>query len=448
MESRSFIHLPQIDRLLQEPVVVAWFALLSRPIVAKIASEVVASEREHIGRGGPVLEISDIAHKVSDRCGELDQKRLKPVINATGIVIHTNMGRAPIPRVVWAAAEAVNTGYSNLELDLNTGKRGRRNGIIPDLLSILVGCEAALIVNNCAAAIYIMLTTLAEGREVIVSRGEQVQIGGGFRIPEILRLSGAHLVEVGTTNITTVADYVAAVTEETAMVLIVHNSNFTIEGFTDRPSVREIRAALPPRIILSVDQGSGVTNETIPDEIRVGTYLKTGADLVSFSGDKVLGGPQAGFVVGKRILIDEMDSHPIARTLRTGKTIRALTEDFLIRKVASTTSVAAEEAMNTGAAVLKLRGKRIMRGLGDHVRLVSSVGAIGGGSAPGESFRSVALELMSTEPPDTVLGRLRSWNPPVIGTISEGHVRLDLSTVHESEVRTVSDALRAVLAKE
>jgi len=189
------------------------------------------------------------------RCARAASRRVRKLINGTGIILHTNLGRAPLPPAVWDTAAAVNTGYSSLELDLATGRRGRRGGIVPDLLGLLTGCEDALVVNNNAAAILLALTALAQGREVIVSRGEQVQIGGGFRIPEILALSGARMVEVGTTNITTREDYLRAVTSATAMVLLVHSSNFRIRGFTEKPGVAALASGLPPLVILAVVTG-------------------------------------------------------------------------------------------------------------------------------------------------------------------------------------------------
>ena len=447
MENQRYVGLPQIERLLQSGEVQMWFPLLSRPLVARVASEVVAKERARIAGGADGGGTSKIAEKINTECERLYQKRLRPVINGTGVVIHTNMGRAPIPVEVWKASERVTTGHSNLELDLSTGTRGGRSGIIPELLQSLVGCEASLMVNNCAAAIYLLLIGLAAGRQVIVSRGEQVQIGGGFRIPEILEASGAHLVEVGTTNITTVDDYARAVNDETAMVLIVHHSNFSIQGFAARPRVAEIKSSLPPHVILAVDQGSGVTTENIPAEIRVTKYLKAGVDLVCFSGDKVLGGPQAGFIVGRAALIDPLRRHPVARVLRTGKTISSLMEDYLIRKVGGKTTGRAAEVIGFSLEELKRRGKAIKRGLGNRVKLVSTAATIGGGSAPGECFPSVALELQGEESAHVFLKRLREWAPPIIGIIAAGRARLDLSTIANTEMKSVVAALVSIYGR-
>lgn len=222
------------------------------------------------------------------------------MLNGTGVILHTNMGRSPLFPEAWDAVRDLNTRYSNLELELQTGKRGVRSGLIPELLRILTGSEAALVVNNNAAAVLLTLSALAKDREVIVSRGQQIQIGGGFRIPEILALSGARLVEVGTTNITTPSDYLSALTERTAFVLVVHTSNFRIRGFASHPSVKVLADQLPPTVGLVVDQGSGVTTERIPGETCVRRYLEDGAHLVCFSADKVLGGPQAGIVLGRQ----------------------------------------------------------------------------------------------------------------------------------------------------
>jgi L-seryl-tRNA(Ser) seleniumtransferase len=444
----AYSRLPQIERLLQDPLIAAWCDRVSRPLVVGVATEAVADARTSIKSSGVAADRTQIVDDIISRCNSLYNRRLRKVINATGIVIHTNMGRAPIAPGVWAAAEDANTGYTNLEISLTSGKRERRGGILPDLLAALVGCDSATVVNNCAAALYLSLTALCAGREVIVSRGEQVQIGGGFRIPDILKLSGAKLIEVGTTNITTVDDYVSAITPDTAMVLLVHSSNFHISGFASSPTVDQFAGMLPDQVVLAVDQGSGITTESIPDEKRAGQYLADGAHLVSFSGDKVLGGPQAGFIVGRRDLIETLEGHPLMRVLRTGKTIRSLIEEHLVRKLNGTGPGMAECAMAVPVEELEKRGTAIisessMRG----IELSESEAAIGGGSAPGQVFPSVSLVLPANTSADTVLRELRSWRTPIIGTISRDRVFLNLSTILESELTEVAAALQALSTK-
>ena len=329
----SLSKLPQIETLLQSEELHPWFSRLSRPLVARLAAGTIGEVRAAMQGGVAFPGEEAILQALVHRCRETARCRIHHLINATGVVLHTNLGRAPISKAAWRGAEAVNTGFSNLEFDLQSGKRGQRKGIIPDLLSVLVGAEDALMVNNNAAAVFLILSALATDREVIVSRGEQVQIGGGFRIPEILAQTGARMVEVGTTNITRIEDYTAALSPDTAMVLTVHASNFRIRGFTERPGIRELAASLPDGVLLVADQGSGTTTERIPGENSVSHYLSSGADLVSFSGDKVLGGPQAGFIVGRQELIQTLSRHPLNRVFRPGKTIYSLMEEALVARL-------------------------------------------------------------------------------------------------------------------
>jgi L-seryl-tRNA(Ser) seleniumtransferase len=494
MSNPELSELPQIERLLSREESKRWFPLLSRPLVSRLASQTVADFRARLKAGQPVVPLFKepaasiasqgqsvqhpggasgkdlleraVAEELVRRCRIVSRKRVVRVVNATGVVLHTNLGRAPLPETVWRSAARTNTGYTNLELNLDTGKRGGRGGIIPDLLSVLVGCEDALVVNNNAAAVLLALSSLGRDKEVIVSRGQQVQIGGGFRIPEILTLSGATLVEVGTTNITTLDDYRAALTENTALVLVVHSSNFAIRGFTSQPSVRELAASLPDGLPLVVDQGSGTTTEEIPGETKVRDYLRAGADLVCFSGDKVLGGPQAGIVAGKRSLIRTLSRHPLNRTVRPGRVIYTLLEEHLIRRLNGRVSGAAEALLSPSPGALRQRGRRVIKNLdSSRVRLVSAPMATGGGSAPDETFPSTAIEIRDAVKAVAakavaakavaekavaataveVLGALRELDPPIIGTLSGGKVLLNLATVFPSELPYLRKALENLL---
>jgi L-seryl-tRNA(Ser) seleniumtransferase len=360
------------------------------------------------------------------------------------VLLHTNLGRSPLTEQAWDAARAVNVGYASLELSLETGKRERRGGIIPELLSLMVGSESALVVNNCASAVYLMLSALAGGREVVVSRGEQIQIGGGFRIPDMLRLSGARLAEVGTTNITTVDDYAEAIGPDTAMVLVVHPSNFRIRGFTRRPAIPALAAVIPDGVILAVDQGSGITGERIGDEISVRRYLEDGADLVCFSGDKVLGGPQAGIVVGKEELLRVMASHPLVRILRTGKTIRSLMEEHLIQRL----NGGPVRATGRSSEDIERQARTIHAEVASsRCRVVGSTYAVGGGSAPDQEFPSFSLELTADQKPEVLVAALRAWDPPIIATISEGRVLLNLAAVDPAESPQIVGAVRSILGE-
>jgi L-seryl-tRNA(Ser) seleniumtransferase len=438
--------LPQVERLLSNPEVSRWFGRLSRPLVARLVSETLEQVRRGVRAGLPFPGVPGVLELVEAALREAERGRLLPVINATGVMLHTNMGRAPIPESVWDAVRGVNTGYSNLELDLGSGKRGRRRGIVPDLLSLLVGAEDCLLVNNNAAAVLLVLSALAGGREVIVSRGEQVQIGGGFRIPEILALSGARLVEVGTTNITRLEDYTSALGSETAMVLVVHCSNFRIRGFTARPSIGELAAALPPEVVLAVDQGSGAVDEALPGERSISHYLRGGAGLVCFSGDKVLGGPQVGIIAGRRPLVERLYGHPLNRSLRPGKTIYSLLEELLVQRLNGEAVSPAGRLPTIPQDTLRRRAGRLVRAAGSAgARAVAAPAAAGGGSSPDESFPSWALEVESGGRPQELLAALRDQEPPIVGTISGGRVQLNLATIRPSELAHVREALRRLL---
>ncbi|HEY9593675.1 MAG TPA: L-seryl-tRNA(Sec) selenium transferase, partial [Spirochaetia bacterium] len=426
MTNDPFRSLPQVERALEDARVVPWHAVLSRPLAAHIVADTLSGIREEIARTGVGPSETEVIARIDRACAAAAARRIHRVINGTGIVLHTNMGRAPLTVTAWNAAAAANTGYASLELDLSTGRRGKRNGLCPDLLRLLTGAESSLVVNNNAAAVLLMLTALARGREVVVSRGEQVQIGGGFRIPEILALSGARLVEVGTTNITSLADYTGAVTDATAMVLVVHTSNFKVRGFTEKPCLAELARALPPHVVLAVDQGSGTTTESIPGEERVSTLVRQGAHLVCFSGDKVLGGPQAGICVGRADLVAAMERHPLLRAFRPGKAVYTLLEQVLVERLNGVSRTGA--ALATTAAELRDMGERIVAGLpGGSARLVDGEISTGGGSAPDESQPSLFLEIESPRGAEETLASLRGLPTPVIGIIVDDRVRLSLA---------------------
>ncbi len=447
MTRDAFSSIPQVERILEEPRVAAWFPSLSRPLASRVVSETLEEIRSEIRGGGPPVDAAAVIDRVDAACRIRARRRIRRVTNATGIILHTNLGRSPISPEVWQAAADTNTGYANLELDLETGKRGRRSGIIADLLGLLTGCEAALVVNNNAAAVLLVLTALASGREVVVSRGEQVQIGGGFRIPEILALSGARLLEVGTTNITTLDDYLGAVTPGTAMVLVVHPSNFAIRGFTEKPDLAEISRRLPAGVLLVVDQGSGTTTEEVRGETKARAWLRKGAHLVCFSADKVLGGPQAGIVAGDRALVERLAKHPFMRAMRPGKTVLSLLEEHLVRKLDGTAAGPAERALALDLASLERMGRAIIEGLPPGAaRLVPSEIATGGGASPDESHPSLSLELVRDDDPQALLAALRALPVPIIATIEGDRVRLALATMHGERAEELSASIRFALA--
>ena len=450
---KGFVRLPQVEQLLQEPCFAQYIRQLSRPIVTDAVRDVLSAIRRSgvlAVESGKTCEqhFSHITEKVmSDihgRCQFLLRKRHHKVINATGTVIHTNLGRSPIDPAIWDAVSAVNTGQCNLEIKLSDGKRGQRKGIVDSLLAKLSGAEDALVVNNNASSIYLMLNELAAGKEVIVSRGEQIQIGGGFRIPDILALSGAKLVEVGTTNITTADDYLDAITENTAMVLMVHTSNFAVRGFTESPDINEVARKLPEHVILAVDQGSGLTTETFAaEETPVASYIKAGADIICFSADKIIGGPQAGIICGNKKIIGRLEKNPLMRALRPGRVIYSILEELLVRKLNREPEGQglAEQAAGNPQRI-KDNAEKLAGALGDHVRLIESEMIVGGGTLPDEYFPSWALELTSQKSPQKLLTDLREMPLPVIGVIRNNRVQLNMASILPHDLNTLECQLK------
>ncbi|OGC89521.1 MAG: L-seryl-tRNA(Sec) selenium transferase, partial [candidate division Zixibacteria bacterium RBG_16_48_11] len=328
--------LPSVEELLSSEELKNLVALYSHPIVAKVCREVLADAREMIVHQEREVYKAEILSEIDSHLAQQFSFRVQPVINATGIILHTNLGRAPLSsEMLQHIAETV-TNYNNLEYNLESGQRGQRGGLVEQLLCELTGAEAACVVNNNAGAMFLILSTLATGKEVIVSRGELVQIGGGFRIPEILSLSGAILKEIGTTNQTAIEDYERAITENTAILLKVHHSNFRMEGFVQESSIKELaELAVEKKLYLIYDQGSGAVIDTkqfgLAQEPLVQEGVSSGADLVAFSGDKLLGGPQAGVIIGKTELVNKIKSNPLYRALRPDKfTLSGLEETVLL----------------------------------------------------------------------------------------------------------------------
>ncbi|EKK9975320.1 L-seryl-tRNA(Sec) selenium transferase [Vibrio parahaemolyticus] len=435
--------LPQVEQLLQLSILAPFIGLLSRPVV----TDIIRTELESIRRSEDFKEKGtqdiDVNLHIIKRCERVTLQRQLRVINATGIVLHTNLGRSPLHTNVWEAVSDVNTGYTNLEITLENGKRGGRNGLLPTLVRSWLGAENVLLVNNNAASVYLVLLELAKGKEVIVSRGEQVQIGGGFRIPDILMLSGCKLVEVGTTNVTTADDYINAITEDTALVLMVHQSNFFISGFTESPDIREVKRRLPSHVSLVIDQGSGMSNESFaPDETQLESYLDMGADLVCFSGDKILGGPQAGLIVGRDELIQRLGRNPMMRAFRCGRIILSLIEELLVRKLNQETS-GQGIAERTLANLSNIR--QWCEGLAQRwhhwVTFVELSTQVGGGTIPAQTYPGCGLVLNTPLKPQALLNHLRLGSPAILGYLHNNQVVLNLTTVLEEDQAAFVDRL-------
>jgi len=374
------------------------------------------------------------------------------VINATGVIVHTNLGRAPLAAAALARVQEVAGGYTNLEYDLAAGARGRRDTHAEKLVTRLTGAEAAVVVNNNAAATLLLLAALAHGREVIISRGELVEIGGGFRVPDVMAQSGAILREVGTTNRTRAADYAAAISDRTALILRVHPSNFKVIGFTERPSLAEL-AALGQRFKIAVaeDLGSGwlvwpdrdALPEALRDEAIVSESVAAGADVVCFSGDKLLGGPQAGIIAGRRDAVDRIRKHPLMRALRVDKLTYAALEATLEEHAIGRghEAVPVQRMLRMPIEEIGARASSLARALaanGWQARVVDGMSTVGGGSAPGAELPTKLVELSCGGlSADQIESRLRAEDPPVIARIQDDRVVLDLRTVLPEEIETL-----------
>jgi L-seryl-tRNA(Ser) seleniumtransferase len=415
--------LPSVDELSGRAELAGLVEAHGRALVVQACRAAVARAREEILAG---REPPELAARAAAELEALLRPRLKPVLNATGVVVHTNLGRAPLAGEAVARAVAVAGGYSNLELDLSTGARGSRQDHVAGILRELTGAEGALVVNNNAAAVLLALAAVAEGREVIVSRGELVEIGDGFRIPDVLARSGAVLVEVGTTNRTRVADYERAVTDRTAAILRVHQSNFRIVGFTELPQLAELaRLAERAGLVLVDDLGSGVLVE-LGDEPSVSASLAAGAHLVTFSGDKLLGGPQAGIVVGRADLVERLRRHPLQRALRADKLTLAALEGTLQLYRGGRARIPVLRMIEEPAATVRDRAQRLAHATGGRVE--ETVARVGGGALPLAELPSFACALE-----EELAGPLRLGEPPVVGIVRDGRLLLDCRTLSDDD---------------
>ncbi len=426
----SLRELPSVDRALADPRLAGVPHELALVAVRGALERARAAIRAGEEPGDPV-EVA-LAEVASARTPSL-----RRVINATGVVIHTNLGRAPLARAAIERVVEVGSGYSNLELDLDTGKRGSRQVHLEAILKRITGGEAALVVNNCAAAVLLALAALAEGREVLVSRGELIEIGDGFRIPEVLARSGAKLVEVGTTNRTRAIDYENAIGPGTALLLRVHQSNFRVVGFTEQPTLIELaEIAQGVGLPLVDDLGSGVIRE-LGDEPTVAASLTAGADLVCFSGDKLLGGPQAGIVVGRAELVERLRRHPLQRALRADKLTLAALEGTLglyLDPARARAEIPVLRMLDEPIEAIRSRAERLAELVGGEVE--ETVARVGGGALPLAELPSFAcaVEEELAEP-------LRLGDPAVVGVVRDGRLLLDALTVADEEVPAVAAAV-------
>ena len=452
MELRN---LPSVESVLSSRRVRALAQEYARDWITTLVRQRIEEARGAVRDGSPAPTAEDIAESVTERIEVLGQPSPRPVINATGVIIHTNLGRAPLSLEAMEAVLQASEGYSNLELDLTEGSRGSRQEHVRSLLCQLTGAESALVTNNNASAVLLGLSELARGKEVIVSRGEEVEIGGGFRIPDVLRQSGATLVEVGTTNRTYASDYVAAISENTSALLKVHASNFRVEGFTHSASTRElVEIGHHHGIPVLHDVGSGCLLNTrdygLADEPTPQDSISAGAGLVFFSGDKLLGGPQSGIVAGNRELVRRLESHPLARAVRIDKMSLAALAATLIHYVKgeAEAKVPVWRMISTSAGELEDRAYHWQTVLGNRTLVFRGSSTIGGGSLPGQTLDTWLLALEGatlSEGVDGAVKRLREHSTPVLTRIDGNRVLLDPRTVFLEEEDTLFRAVQEVL---
>lgn len=464
MPNKLLRSLPSIELLLERPLASQLSAGLSRERVRDLLREITGELRAQLandpqpGVVNPESLTELVERRLELRAAESAQPSLRRVINATGVIIHTNLGRAPLaPQAIEAVSEAA-AYYSNLEYDLKLGERGHRESHCQELLARLAGSEASVLANNNAAAVLLVLNTLAEGCEVLVSRGELIEIGGSFRIPDVVEKSGVTLREVGTTNRTRISDYERAINERTKLILRVHPSNYRIIGFTERPSVQQIadlssRAGVPS----FEDLGSGCLIDLSPYGVKgepvVAESLKAGISVVSFSGDKMLGGPQAGIIAGSREIVDRVRKNPLMRALRVDKMTYAAVEATLrlyergeafnevpvIRAIATTREQIKERAERLCGLIVQSANGSLM------ASLENGVSVIGGGSAPEVGLPTVIVSLEGRAMSASLIEqRLRAYRIPVITRTERDRVLIDLRTVAEDDERIMLDAIAAL----
>jgi L-seryl-tRNA(Ser) seleniumtransferase len=463
-----FRQLPSVDELLRVPALQNMTHRFGHGATVEASREFIDDLRKRIAAGS--LDEGELASAIAQGPLTIEQQlsdslsySLRPVINATGVILHTNLGRAPLAEAALQHVMDIARGYSNLEFDLATGERGKRdvhvNRLFAQLLNIDGREVSTIVVNNNAAAVLLALNGLAEGGEVIVSRGELVEIGGSFRIPDVMTKSGAMLREVGTTNRTRIADYERAITDKTKLLLRVHRSNFQIVGFTEQPSLAELaELGGKHKIPVMEDLGSGelfdLRNVGVQGEPMIADSLRAGVDVVTFSGDKLLGGPQAGLISGDPKLVKQIRGNPLFRALRVDKMFYAALEATLLAYLREDyDSIPTLRMMRGSEEDLQERAEQIVRSLRNRsanlkVEVVESRSVLGGGSAPGTSLSSRAVAVTSDDgSPDQILERLRRWETPIIARVEDDRVLLDLRTVEAAQDAVIVAALEGLPAK-
>ncbi len=442
MTTNPYRTLPGIDRLLNTPDLQTAIEQFGHEQVVMACRTILSGVRASLKTNPSVPEPDSIIEQILTYLEKEAESPLQEVINATGVIIHTNLGRAPLSSSALKAMTTIGSQYSTLEWDVETGKRGSRYDHVGALLAEITGAEAAVVVNNAAAALVLVLSALSSGKEAIMSRAHLIEIGGGFRIPDIMRQSGVQLREVGTTNRTYTRDYVDAITDQTAMLMRMHSSNFRIEGFVHQPTLKELTTAAHSHHLIVVDDlGSGALLDTahfgLSHEPMVQECIRDGADLVIFSGDKLLGGPQAGCIVGRRDLIQQLRKHPLIRALRVDKTTLAGLDATLrsYQRGRAITEIPIWQMIAKPLDQVEHRARQwevILKEAGISVEVRKGQSTIGGGSLPGETVPTWVVALPSPTP-DLLAAQLRQQRPIVVGRIEGDCILLDPRTVLEEQ---------------
>ena len=453
--STGYRRIPSVDRLLTDERLRSLAEEVSHDTVASLARERLEDARRGVAAGVAPPPLDVLVDDVCAMAARLLGPAPAPVINATGVVLHTNLGRAPLSDAATEAVARVAASYSDLELDLEEGARGSRQAHVSGILRRLTGAEAALVVNNNASAVLLALSAIAHGREVIVSRGEAVEIGGGFRIPDVLSRSGAILREVGTTNRTYASDYEEAICAETGALLKVHSSNFVITGFTHETTTGElVEMGARHGVQVIHDLGSGCLLDTarfgLAHEPMVQESVNAGVDLACFSGDKLLGGPQAGIIVGKRDAVSRLASHPLARAMRIDKlSLAALTATLVhYLKGEAVDAVPVWRMIAAPLDALEAAARRLQEAAGGVGGVKSGLSTVGGGSLPGETLPTWLLTIDAGDTPggaQALAARLRAGDPPVVARIVDDRLVIDPRTVLPGQEEPLARALRAAL---
>ncbi len=448
--------IPSVDSLVNTPLLAQWSTRVPRAVVVDAARDVLGELRAAVARGslnGLGFELDHLAHEVAARLERADAPPLAGAINATGIILHTSLGRAPLADEAVAALAEVASHYAPVELNLDTGERGHRADVVRKLLCDLTGAESATVVNNNAAATMLVLAAVARGRSVIVSRGELIEIGGSFRLPDVMQESGARLREVGTTNRTHPRDYEDAIDDTTAALMKVHTSNYRVDGFTADVEIAQlVEIGRRHNVPVIHDTGSGllrkVDHDLLADEPDAASSIDVGADLVLFSGDKLLGGPQCGIIVGRRAWVERVERHPLARAFRVDKlTLAALGATLQLHRDPQLAGgrLPIYRMLDVTIPELERRARTILESLPNVEATVDSTDAyFGGGSIPTKRLPSVAIKLSGTDEQAVAL-RLRSGKPPLVARVQRGAVWLDLRTVFPSQDQELIAALRSAL---